>query len=70
MEIPEDLVESIQHLTIENPSDRRLALEAIADPDNTTPATIAWLAALVNRKGVKFSDENPLHAGPTKWPIE
>jgi len=69
--IPDDLVDAVKHLTIENPSDKRLALAAVARPDyEITPATISWLAALVKRKGARYDDENPRHAGPTSWPIE
>lgn len=70
MNIPQDLIDAVKLLDFELPSDEKLALEAIASPENVTKATVSWLAALVNRKGAKFNWDNITHRGPTNWPIE
>ncbi len=68
--LPEDLVAAVMSLKFENPSDERFAKDAIMYPERATKATVAWLAALVKRKGVKYDDNNFDHKGPTTWPLE
>ena len=65
--LPPDLVTDVTALKFENPSDERLAKEAIMYPEHATDATVAWLAALVNRNGARYDDNNPDHKGPTVW---
>lgn len=68
--IPADLAKAVRKLTFENPSDKRLALQALAAPEPPTPSTISWLVSLVSRKGARYDYTNPNHhSGPYKWPL-
>ena len=69
--LPTDLIEEVSKLDIENPSDKKLADTIIRDnSNNATQAMISWLAALVERKGVKFDvSKHDKQNNPTTWPL-
>jgi len=67
--IPTSLTNAVSSLKFESPSDERLAKHAITHPEQATPATIAWLAALVSRKGARYDDNNPEHRQAHTWPL-
>lgn len=67
--IPEDLASAVMSLHFENPSDGKLAMDALIWPERATGATVSWLAALVERNGVRFDEHNPCHTRPHQWPL-
>jgi hypothetical protein len=66
--IPTTLAAAVRRLKFANPSDRKIAIKALDDPEPPTKGTISWLAGLVARKGVRFDSENDEHKGPHTWP--
>jgi len=67
--ISPSLTASVSALKFESPSDEKLAKHAIAHPEQATSATVAWLAALVSREGVRYDDNNPEHRQAHTWPL-